>query len=820
MNYPKHIEQKLGFDQILDSVKNKCLTESGKQMIDALTFLTSPEAIEKELNLVDEMREILVLDYHFPFAYFDHLSRVFEKLQIIDGRIDLDEIVALKKFLDVLRSVVQFFNDDKTKKFVELRSLVGQVMVHKYVSDQINGVVNAKGEVKDNASIELSNIRRSIRSRKNDVSKQINSVYAKIKQSGWLDADLSVTMVNGRIVVPIDASHKRKIPGMIHDVSATGKTAYIEPSEVLHLNNEIVELEYREKQEIERILKELCQQIQPYTPDLIQAFQFLSVIDMYRAKAQYAITLRAIRPAVNPHPQIGLNNARHPLLYISFLKEHKEVVPLNIRLENTDRIALISGPNAGGKSVALKTVGLLQLMLQYGFLIPVGGGSEMGVFDQLFIDIGDDQSIDNDLSTYSSHLLNMKHFLRNSNAKTLILIDEFGTGTEPAIGGAIAESVLEKLNETGTFGVITTHYSNLKHLAASRAGLVNAAMMFDNQKLQALFQLELSQAGSSFAFEIARKIGLPEDVLKSASEKVGQKQVDFDKHLREVLRDKKYWNEKRNQIRIKEKQMDELIVQLTADADAIKTLKKQTLSSAKKEAEALLKTVNKKVENTIMAIKSVQAEKEQTKAIRQEFEQFKKEIIEQKSKEQEDQILRKIEKLKNRKKKTKGQQIAPLKEEPKVLEVGSKVKIKFTESFGEVLEWSGKNALLAVGDMRMNVALSKLEIVSNQDYKKNNPAKHRSGNALFTNSMEKKLHFTARLDIRGKRVEEAMEMLAIFMDDAIATDTRELKILHGTGTGALKMASRDYLKSLPFVSSVKDELLEMGGAGVTVVHVS
>ena len=828
-NYPQNIEEKLGFSQIVEHVKNKCLTDSGKEMLQKLEFMTDYRQIDKELSVIDEMREILVLDYNFPLSYFDNLSSIFDKLRIEDARVDLIEIVALKKFIDVLRSVVRFFEDEKNKKFKALSRLAGETIIHSYVNDQINRVVNNKAEVKDNASPELLNIRRSMRNKRNEVSKQINSVYAKIKQSGWLDADISVTIVNGRLVVPIDSNHKRKVTGMVHDVSATGKTSYVEPSEVLNLNNEIVELEYQEKQEIEKIIFELCKNLRPYIYDLEQAFVFLSMIDMYRAKAKYAIEIQAIKVAVDQKVQISISNARHPLLYLTLKKEHKEVVPLNVRLKADERIALISGPNAGGKSVALKTVGLLQLMLQYGFLLPVGGATEMGVFDKIFIDMGDEQSLDNDLSTYSSHLMNMKHFLKNCDAQTLILIDEFGTGTEPALGGAIAESVLEQLNETQTFGVITTHYSNLKHLAASQKGLVNAAMMFDNQKMQPLFQLELSQAGSSFAFEIARKIGIPEDILKRASAKVGHDQVDFDKHLREVLRDKKYWNEKRYKIRQEEKQLDQLVEELTQNTIDIKALRKQTMGEAKKQAKQILDDVNKRVESTIRDIRNVQADKKKTKAIRKEFEDFKKEIISQKEKEEENKIFRKIEQLRKRQEQKKQLKInheskkifseKQLKETPnKKLELGSKVKIKSTQTFGEVLEIKGNKILLAVGDMQMTVSIHKLQLVSSNEFKNKTPQRKKGNTVLFTDTMAKAMHFRSHLDLRGKRVDEAIQLLTLFIDDAITTNASELKILHGTGTGALRIAVRDYLQTVDLVDSFKDELLEMGGAGITVVR--
>lgn len=820
-NYPNHINQKLGFEQIVRSAKNKCLTESGAQKLSEITFSTNYDHILEALSLTDEMREILVLDYHFPLSYFEPQKQILQILTIDDAALDIEQVVALRKLVDVLKAVLHFFSIESNQKFVTLKNLLGTTVYHAYVSDRISTVLNAKNEVKDQASSELQKIRQALRNRQHEVSLKVNSIFSKVKQSGWLDSDLSVTMVNGRWVVPIDATHKRKITGLVHDVSATGKTAYIEPAEVLHLNNEIVELEYREVQEIEKILFELTVDLRPYAPDLAQAYEKLSDLDMLRGKALLAIQMQGIKPAVNPEPGIHLVQAKHPILLQNLEKEGRKVVPLNLVLQTNERLVIISGPNAGGKSVALKTVGLLQLMLQHGFLIPVSGSTEMGIFEQIFIDIGDEQSLENDLSTYSSHLLNMKHFIKNAHSKTLILIDEFGTGTEPSLGGAIAEAVLEALNQSQVFGLITTHYTNLKHMAVSHTGLVNAAMMFDTQHIKPLFELEYGQAGSSFAFEIARKIGLPETVLQSASQKIGQSQVDFDKHLRELLRDKKYWNEKRQKIRQDEKRLDDLLLDIGAQAEAIKHTKKQTLSQAKKEAEEILRSANKQVEHTIKSIREAQADKEKTKEIRKEFESFKQQITVQKQSEEEDKILKKIEQIQNRKKQSKKpnkpiliDKILPT----DALVIGSKVRISDTETYGEIASIHGQKAELLVGQVKMKVELSRLLSVNNAEYKKNLPPVKASQNTLYTDRLEKKMNFNAYLDLRGQRVEQAINALQIFIDDAISTDTKHLKILHGTGTGALKVAVRSYLQQIDLVRAFKDEMLELGGAGITLVE--
>ncbi len=824
MIYPSNTNEKLGLNNLIAITQKQCLTESGKEVLSRLKFLTQLEDIDFAISLVDEMREILVLDYPFPLSHFAHQKQLIQKLKIEDQSIDLIDLIELKKFLDILRSVLNFFENEKHQRFKTLNKYLKRVKFHKYLTDRINNTVNSKGEIKDHASPELARLRSIMRKRKIEADKAVQQVYSRIKQSGWLDADISVTIVNGRVVVPIDSNHKRKINGMVHDVSATGKTSYIEPSEVLHINNELVDLEYQEKNEIERILLQISDDIRPYQEDINLSFKRLSVLDSIRAKAKLAIETESIRPAVCDEPKIQISNAKHPLLFLNFKKENREVVPLNIRLGEDDRMVLISGPNAGGKSVALKTVGLLQLMLQYGFLLPVGGATEMGIFSNIFLDMGDEQSLDNDLSTYSSHLNHMKYFVKNSHQRTLILIDEFGTGTEPNIGGAIAESVLESLNETGAYGVITTHYSNLKHFASSKEGLLNAAMMFDNRQMQPLFQIELGQAGSSFAFEIARKIGLPEEILQRASEKAGQEQIDFDKHLREVLRDKKYWNEKRQKIRKEEKRLDKLVEDLSSDAEQIKSLRKATIQEAKEEAKVIISTVNKKVENTIRDIRKAQAEKEKTKAIRKEFEDFKQEILEQKQAEREDKILRKIEKIKRQKSQQKQHQqkskpnVKVSNVTPKELVPGVKVKLKNTNTYGELVELRGANSKITIGEMHLNVKTSRLEPVSNQEFKKRNPKPQSSGTQVYTDNYAKKLRFVAHLDVRGKRVDEALQLVGRFIDDAIATDTKSLKILHGTGTGALKVAIREYLSTIDLVESVKDEKLEMGGAGISVIQ--
>lgn len=823
--YPDNIEERLGFDQIRQWTIKRCLTFAGQEKIAQMPFYTQLDELLKVLQMIDELRAIRTLNQNFPLSHFEPLNRLFQKLKVDNAYMDIEDLLSLKTFLEVGKSVQQAMEHESMQTYHQLKDFLKGLVLHAYVSEQIQRVLSKKGEIKDNASQELQSIRKALRVRQAEVSTTIHRVYSKVKQSGWLEADLSVTIVNGRLLIPIDSQHKRKINGWVHDVSATGKTAYIEPQEVIQLNNEIVELERRESIEIDAILADLTDKIRPYADDLIQAYDLIAWLDLYNAKAKLAFEMEAIKPAIYEQPNIRLQKARHPILWMTFQKQSREVVPLNLRLEQNQNLVVISGPNAGGKSVALKTVGLLQLMLQYAYLLPVGGATEMGIFNKIFIDIGDQQSMDNDLSTYSSHLLNMKHFLKFGDSSTLILIDEFGTGTEPILGGAIAEAVLEKLSDIGVYGVITTHYSNLKHIAVSRVGLVNAAMLFDHQKMQPLYELELNQAGSSFAFEMARKIGLPEEVLLSASEKVGHEQVDFDKHLREVLRDKKYWSDKRAKIRQNEKEMDRLVEELTITKEQLEKSKKLALKEAQQEAKAILDEVNKKVEQTIRDIKQAQAEKEQTKAIRKEFDEFKEEILAKKQAENEDQLLKKIEKLRKRTEEKKPKrtipQSTPKKEEQdKIIQIGAKVRIKDSDTYGEVLELQHKKATISVGQMQMQIDLNKLILVSNTEFKKKLLPKTSTNINVFSDSMSKKLHFSAHIDVRGQRVDEALASIQKFLDDAVSTETKSLKILHGTGTGALKVAIRQLLKAHECVQNFSDDLLELGGAGITVVQMS
>ncbi|MDD2525674.1 MAG: Smr/MutS family protein, partial [Bacteroidales bacterium] len=601
------------------------------------------------------------------------------------------------------------------------------------------------------------------------------------------------------------------------DESASGKTVYIEPAEVVEANNRIRELEIEEKREIIRILTAFADTLRPYVPDVVYSYLFLAEIDFIRAKALFALETESIRPSLEDKPMVDWGRAMHPLLFLSLKKHNKRVVPLDIFLNDKQRILIISGPNAGGKSVCLKTVGLLQYMLQCGLLVSMHESSQAGIFERLFVDIGDEQSIENDLSTYSSHLQNMKFFLKNSQEKTLILIDEFGTGTEPQIGGAIAEAVLEKVYANQSYGVITTHYRNLKHFAEGHDGVINGAMLYDRHEMRPLFQLNIGNPGSSFAIEIARKIGLPEDVIQSATDKVGQDFIDLDKYLQDIARDKRYWEGKRQSIRQKEKKLEELTEGYESELQTMDKQRKQLIKEAKKQADSLLKEANARIENTIREIKEAAAEKEKTKDIRRKLEDFKKEVLSEDLQE-EDAIARKMRKIKERQLHQKEKKPLQNEFQPFVFKVGDAVRLKGQTSQGQILELSGKNVLVAFGMLKSTVPLDKLEKVSNRALKKESQKVSFVGSVTMDQVHTKKLNFKQEIDVRGMRGDEAMQAVTYYIDDAIQVGVAQVRIVHGTGTGILKQLIRNYLKVTPGVNSFRDEHVQFGGAGVTVVE--
>ena len=652
----------------------------------------------------------------------------------------------------------------------------------------------------------------------------------RIAQSeGVVDKDVTPTMRDGRLVIPVIPAYKRKIKGIVHDESASGKTVFIEPAEVVEANNRIRELESDERREIIRILTSFANELRPYTEEIFHSYEFLADIDFIRAKALFSIQINGLLPTFEDCQQVDWYHAIHPLLFLSLQKQQKQVVPLDITLDHKNKILLISGPNAGGKSVCLKTVGLLQYMLQCGLLIPVYENSRTGIFDSIFIDIGDEQSIENDLSTYSSHLTNMKFFVRNCDDRTILLIDEFGGGTEPQIGGAIAEALLDRFNKKNSFGVITTHYQNLKHFAEDHEGVVNGAMLYDRHLMQALFQLQIGNPGSSFAVEIARKIGLPEEVIAEASEIVGSEYINADKYLQDIVRDKRYWETKRQNIRKREKQMEETISKYEAEIQELEKSRKDILRKAKEDAERLLQESNARIENTIRTIKEAQAEKEKTRLARQELSEFKETIEDIEKADKEDKIARKMEKLREKQerkkdKKNKDQSqntTAAPPSVPKVqpIEIGTSVKLKGQSGIGEVLDINGKNATVMFGMIKTTVKIERLErsdislSVAQKPIAKSTFVSSETQDRVY----EKKLNFKQDIDVRGMRGDEAIQAVTYFIDDAILLGISRVRILHGTGTGILRTLIRKYLATVSGVAHYQDEHVQFGGAGITVV---
>ena len=667
MIYPQNFEQKIGFDSIRHLLKEKCLSTLGQERVDEMNFSESFKDINEWLEQVMEFMRIIQEEDSFPDQYFFDVRPSLKRIRVEGMYLDEQELFDLRRSLETIRDIIHFLtltsNDEEQEKenspYPALQKLAGDIIVFPQLITRINNILDKFGKIKDNASSELLRIRRELASTAGSISRSLNAILRNAQAEGYVDKDVTPTMRDGRLVIPVAPGLKRKIKGIVHDESSTGKTVFIEPAEVVEANNRIRELEGEERREIIRILTDFSIIIRPQVPAILQSYEFLAEIDFIRAKAHFSIQTNATKPSLEDKQILDWTMAIHPLLQLSLAKHNKKVVPLDIELTKNQRILIISGPNAGGKSVCLKTVGLLQYMLQCGMPVPMHERSHAGLFGSIFIDIGDEQSIEDDLSTYSSHLTNMKTMMKSCNERSLILIDEFGGGTEPQIGGAIAEAVLKRFNEKGTFGVITTHYQNLKHFAEDHEGVVNGAMLYDRHLMQALFQLQIGNPGSSFAVEIARKIGLPEEVIADASEIVGSEYINADKYLQDIVRDKRYWETKRQNIRKREKQMEETIAKYEEELQELEKSRKEILRKAKEDAERLIQESNARIENTIRIIKEAQADKERTQSARQELTDFKNQIEDIEKKNKEDEIIRKMEKLRENKSGKKTKRIKP-----------------------------------------------------------------------------------------------------------------------------------------------------------------
>ena len=824
------IEQKLGFEKIREQLMLRCSTNYAKERVKNEKVSHNAQTITKRLVLTDEMRLICMFESGFPQNGFIDSIEFLKPLEIEYSSITLENMNKLYTFVENLRGVLQFFRGTKEGAYLALKAMAEPIMFFPEVSRRIESIIDRFGEVRDNASAELFNIRRQLREKEGSISRKIQSILRKAQEEGLADEEASVSVRDGRLLIPVSAVNKRKLPGFVYDESATGKTVFIEPMEVVELNNQVKELMFAQQREILRILREFTDFLRPYLPELIEGARFIGEIDFIRAKALVAMQMEAGKPIISQDDTLKIVKGRHPILEAALKKEKKQIVPLTLTLTPDKHILVISGPNAGGKSVCLKTVGMLQYMFQWGLLVPASEVSEFRIFDDIFIDIGDEQSLENDLSTYSSHLTNMKEVLLKANDNSLVLIDEFGTGTEPTAGGAIALAILENIELKGVFGVITTHYTNLKFYAEKVNGAINGAMLFDVANIQPLYKLEVGLPGNSFAFELARKIGLPEHIIRVAEENAGTGYVDMEKQLRKISRNRRALDEKLARIKNTDKTLENITEKYEKELADIQSVKKQILQEAKKEAQAIIEQANRKVEATIKEIKEAQAEKEKTKAARKELEEFNRDLSKENVTESDLKIEAKMNKLLERKKRkeerlAKGAGKGVVKVEPAVQQViakkeikaGDKVRIKGGDLIGEVMQVGGTWVNVAVGSIISKVQKENIEHISNNEFNNAVKSMPKQMSAHSEGLAERRLNFKPNIDIRGERLMEALDIVSRFIDDALMVGIGEVKILHGKGNGILKEEIRKYLKTVPGVVSCKDEDVQFGGSGITVV---
>ena len=834
MIYPQNFERKIEFDIIRTMLKERCLCEMGRERVDEMSFLTDFNAIGMRLSETEEFVRILQLEQNFPNDFFFDVREPLQRIRIPGMYMGEEELFSLRRSLDTIGRILSLLRrtssdtaEEEKSLYPNLRALAGDIEAFPSIIRGIDAIVDKFGHVKDSASPTLARIRSELVRTSNGISRTLNNILHRAQADGLVEKDASPTLRDGRLVIPVAPALKRKMGGIVHDESASGKTVYIEPAEVVEANNRIRELEAEEKREIIAILTAFSDELRPNVPQLLQAYDFLGEMDFIRAKATLAQLVGGIKPSLSKHPIIDWGAACHPLLELSLIRHGRKMSRLDIQLDSERRILLISGPNAGGKSVCLKTAGLLQYMLQCGMLIPVHERSRAGIFKSMFIDIGDEQSIEDDLSTYSSHLLNMKHTLRNCDGASLILIDEFGSGTEPLIGAAIAEAILKRFNERKAYGIITTHYQNLKHFADSTPGIVNGAMLYDRAEMRPLFMLQIGNPGSSFAVEIARKIGLPEEIIKDASNIVGSDYIQSDKYLQDIVRDKRYWETKRKNVHQKEKALDEMLEKVQESTDELRKSRKQILREAQGEADRLLKEANAKIENTIRTIVEAKAEKEKTRKARQELSDFSRQVEELAKREQQmradremAKILARQERKKNGKKTTiaqSGSASQPAAEPVKPqFEVGAYVRISGQQAVGEILSLNKNNAVVRFGAIKSTVSIERLR-------PSDAPKEEVRKVSFLTSETQENLHhkrlnFKEDIDVRGMRGEEALQAVTYFLDDATVCGANRLRVLHGTGNGILRTLIRQYLSTLPYVRSFADEHVQFGGAGITVIE--
>ena len=824
MIYPENFESKIGFDTIRNQCRELCTMHRSAELLDEQGFTTSARTIATRQALAAEMGSILTMDCGVLKDEFFDIDTLVEKIRVEGTFLDCEEVMRLGITLSAAETLVEIIRG--AEHFKALNRLSSRVVSLSHLTREIARIIDERGNMRDNASAELAAVRREIRQSEGLVSKRLQSVLQGAKSAGIVDADAMISIRDGRAVIPVAAANKRKLQGFIHDESATGKTFYVEPVEVVELNNKLKELEYAERREVVKILTAFTDLARADVEAVAHSGEFVAQIDMIRAKARWAAENDAVQPIISSG-ELWLVKARHPLLAQTLKRNGRELVPLDARLDNDNRILVISGPNAGGKSVCLKTFGILQYMFQCGFPVTVGQSSEFPVFDKLFIDIGDQQSIENDLSTYSSHLINMKAMLAGADSRSLVLIDEFGTGTEPVIGAAIAEAVLEKLVDSRCFGVITTHYSNIKYYASSTDGIINGAMMFDVQNIRPLFRLETGKPGSSFAIEIARKIGLPEAIIASAREKAGSDHIDIEKQLREIARDKRYWEQKREKIRLADRKVEELEQNYREQLAAIREERRAILHEAKTKAKELIAEANRQIEGTIRGIREAQAEREQTRVLRQSFNDFKDSVESADAVDNNEAIERqmaRIERRRQRREERKAEK-QTAKEQPQTeikklpVTVDAKVRLLGHDGVGVVQSLRGKKAQVAFGQMLTTVEVERLEVISSAEYHR--ATRPQTPRTVFSSDIsQRRLNFKTSIDVRGERVVDALERIRDFVDDALMVGVGTVTILHGKGTGALQQEIRRYLRTVPAVQSAVDDHPDRGGSGITIVTFS
>lgn len=839
----ERIEAILGFDRVRKIISDRCSTEYATARTAEENFSTDAREIRQRLLLTDEMRMIVMFEESFPSNGYIDCVRFLEILSNEGSNIDLVSLGKLKTMLETLRRITLFFSNIKDGIYPNLKKMVSSIVLFPEVQQRIDTILDKFGNVKDTASDELYDIRRKLKDKEGAISKRIGILLKKAQADGIVDQDASVVVRDGKMLIPVSTSNKRKIQGFVYDESSSGKTTFIEPAEIVEITNEISELHFAETREIARILYEFSDWLRPYVPDLLDGAKCIGEMDFLIAKAQTALDFVAGMPIISDTEEMDLRKARHPLLERSLKRDGKEIVPLTVTLTPQKHILLISGPNAGGKSVCLKTVGLLQYMFQWGMLIPTSETSEMMVFDRIMADIGDGQSIDNDLSTYSSFLESMKDMLKEADSHTLVLIDEFGSGTEPAAGGAIAEAILNEFDKRGVYGVITTHYTNLKlYASGADTGVINGAMQFDAKNIAPLFKLEMGLPGNSFAFELARKMGLPEEIIKDAENRAGEEFVGIERNLRKIARNRRVLDEKIQKIRNTDKTLESITDKYQKELEDIRKKRQEIIDEAKREAEDIVKCANRQVEHTIRTIKEKQAEKSQTRKARADLQDFVNALAAKKEQDQQDRDsyledkLRKVNERqqrqlarKNRRATTEDQKrmneeaeksrmISSFRSGP--LQVGEKVRIKANGMVGEVAIVSDKAVTVIIGNIKSKMPLDKVERITSNEYKsavKAAPKPVAQTTSMDSSISERKLNFKMELDVRGQRVNEALDNVMHYIDDAIMLNVSSVRIIHGKGTGALRDEIQRFLRATPGVVSAKDESVQLGGSGVTVV---